>query len=247
MRGACRTRACCQSEIMTPERTPIPSGNLWERPRPALTAGSTDRRGASAWKLGWFAVLGCFAVVVALVVIPTIGRALIGGAAAQDWAKDDPKWSPMVEVDSSRLLGRAVEPDMSTPMPGLPVVLRNEETGQVTRGTTDADGRFNLSWREPGPGILQVGSPGIQARLRVVHGAHEGELLVVLSRMSSVPVPPGVPAELAPEPVPAVASRRGGKLVLAAAPLWAAPPSARDDGSVTLCRWSPAWIGRTVP
>ena len=181
---------------------------------------------------------GCGSSV--LLLLPCIALALSGERPSGAAARDGSQAVGAIVVKSDLLQGQALEPDMATPLRGLAVALQSEGSEQATTATTDADGRFALSGFGAGRYVLHVGAPGVEARLTAASDAGDSELRIVMSRISTEPVPVGTPAELMPKPLPVAATRMAGQLVLVA------DASALAANAGPMPRWSRPWVGRTT-
>jgi len=201
--------------------------------KPLSTARS---RSAPGRKAGWLA-----RTLVLLVGLATAG-AFSAWAAGDGVAPGRGATLEPLTVRAGALQGRAVQPDLSTPIAGLPISLRSENKGEVAHVLTGSEGRFLVATAGAGPFELRAGVPGVEARLTAAEGSPDGDpLQVVLSRISTLAVPRGVPGELMPRPVPVTAVRRDGKVILFANPFADAPHAG------PLAKWSRPWVGRTTP
>ena len=193
------------------------------------------RRGATCRTvLVWLAALSL------LLLLPCFARALSGERPSKAAARTDPRLATAVVVKTELLGGQVVEPDMTTPIPALPIALRSEETGRMTLATTDSGGRFVLTGFGAGHYVLHVGAPGVEARLTATSDAGDAEVRIVMLRISAEAVPPGTPAELVPKPLPVTATRLAGRLVLVA------DPSSCVANIGPMPEWSRPWVGRTT-
>lgn len=202
--------------------------------KPAPVSDAARRGTTCRVAVAWLAVMSL------LLLLPCIARALSGERPSDAAARTGPGPAAAVVVKSDLLQGQVVEPDMSTPMSGLPIALLSEETGKTTLATTDADGRFVLTGFGAGRYVLHVGAPGVEARLTAASNAGDAEVRIVMLRISAEAVPPGTPAELVPKPLPVTATRLTGRLVLVA------DPASCDANVGPMPKWSRPWVGRTT-
>jgi hypothetical protein len=125
-------------------------------------------------------------------------------------------------------------------MAGLAVRIASDGGGRpAARGITSGDGSFRLAVTGTGPFSLQVGEPGVRGDVEP-----EAPVVVLVPELLVYPIVPGAPPDLLPGAAPGVRVEADEVTMLVPRVAWPAPDGAGPDA---LPRWSPPWIGATVP